>query len=72
MIYNNSNEILNDIRIIMKENKISINELSDRLNKSQPATSQLFRMKNISFDTLKEITEAIGYDIEINFIEKST
>lgn len=70
MIYRNSSEITNNIRAIMKEKEITINELSERLNKSQSATSQLFRMKNISFDTLREITEAIGYDIEINFIEK--
>lgn len=70
MIYRNSNEITNNIRAIMKEKEITINELSERLNKSQSATSQLFRMKNISFDTLREITEAIGYDIDINFIEK--
>lgn len=70
MIYRNSSEITNNIRAIMKEKEITINELSERLNKSQSATSQLFRMKNISFNTLREITEAIGYDIEINFIEK--
>lgn len=72
MIYNNSNEILNTIRKIMKEEKITINELSNKLQRSQPATSQLFRQKNISFDVLKEIAEAIDYDLEINFIKKTT
>ncbi len=69
MIYNNSNEITKAIRTIMKEKKITINELSQRLNKSQSATSQLFRMKNISLDTLNDISNAIGYNIDINFIE---
>ena len=69
MIYNNSTDLMKSIRLIMKEKSITINELSEKLNKSQSATSQLFRMKNISFDTLKEITDAIGYSIDIDFFQ---
>ena len=68
MIYENTYSILNEIRKIMKENKITIKELSEKLNKSQSATSGLFRMKNISLETLNEIVTAIDYKIEINFI----
>lgn len=72
MIYNNTNETLNTVREIMKKEEISINDLSNKLQRSQPATSQLFRQKNISLNVLKEIAEAIGYDLEINFIKKTT
>ena len=66
MIYNNSNEILEQIRKIMKTNNITMNELARRLNKSQPATSGLFRMKNISYEKLKEITDALDCQLDIN------
>lgn len=67
MKYNNSTEILLEIRKIMKTKGISVNELANRLNRSQPATSGLLRMKNVSLDTLKEIAEAINCEIEIEF-----
>lgn len=68
MIYENTNQILSEIRKIMKENKISMNELAQRLNRTQPATSGLFRMKNISLDSLEEIANALDLKIDISFI----
>jgi DNA-binding Xre family transcriptional regulator len=70
MIYTNTETLTNEIRKIMKTKKITVNELSKRINKSQSATSHLLSMKNISFDTLLEIAEAINCNIEINFIDK--
>ena len=43
MIYTNTNDLLIYIRQQMLARKISIKELSDRMNKSQSATGQMFR-----------------------------
>lgn len=70
MKYNNTPEQLNEIRKIMKQENIKIKDLSEKLNKTQAATSGSLKMKNISLDSLKEICDAIGYDIYIEFKKK--
>ncbi len=71
MIYQNTNELLKYFKEIMKSKGIKIKDLAQKLNKTQAATSGLLNMKNISLDSLHEISNAINYDVEINFIEKS-
>lgn len=63
---------LNEIRKIMIESNINIKELSQRINKSQSATSGLLRQNNISIEMLDTICQALGYEIEINFKKKIT
>lgn len=70
MIYTNTKELFTEFRTIMKSENITVNELANRLNKSQPATSGILRMNNISLNSLDELANAINYDLEINFIKK--
>lgn len=70
MKYSNTKELFTELRILMKTENITVNELANRLNKSQPATSGVLRMNNISLNTLNELANAIGYDLEINFIKQ--
>lgn len=70
MIYTDTKCLFSDFRKVMKTENVTINELSNRLGKSQPATSGLLRMNNISLNSLLELTNAINYDLEINFIKR--
>lgn len=68
MIYTNTNDLLIYIRQQMLARKISIKELSDRMNKSQSATGQMFRQSNITLESLNDICSSLGYQLEINLI----
>lgn len=70
MIYNNTEEIFLYIRKLMLTEKITITELAKRLNKSQPATSALLKQKNVSLDTLKDICDALGCNLDINISKR--
>ena len=58
------------IRKIMVDEKISVRELSEKLGKSQSATSGLLNQKNISLEMLDTICEALGYYLDINISKR--
>ena len=64
----NTNDLLIYIRQQMLARKISIKELSDRMNKSQSATGQMFHQNNITLESLNDICNSLGYQLEINLI----
>ena len=68
MIYTNTNDLLIYIRQQMLARKISIKELSNRMNKTQSATGQMFRQSNITLESLNDICNSLGYQLEINLI----
>ena len=68
MIYTNTNDLLIYIRQQMLARKISIKELSNRMNKSQSATGQMFRQNNITLESLNDICSSLDYQLEINLI----
>lgn len=63
----NSQEILLELQAIMLKTKISKKDLADRLNITQSAISSRFNQKNISIDTLLELCNAIGVNMNIDF-----
>ena len=68
MIYTNTNDLLIYIRHQMLARKISIKELSYRMNNSQSATGQMFHQSNITLESLNDICNSLGYQLEINLI----
>lgn len=68
MIYSNAEKVLIYIKQQMLAEQITIKDLAIRMNKSQSATSQLLRQKNISLETLNEICKAINCQLEINIV----
>lgn len=68
----NSQEILLELQAIMLKTKISKKDLADRLNITQSALSSRFNQKNISIDTLLELCNAIGVDMQVNFLPSDT
>lgn len=71
MIYSNTQDVLIYIRKQMLEDKITIKDLSIRMNKSQSATGQMFRQDNISLELLNDICKALDYKLEINIFNKT-
>ena len=66
MIYTTTENLMNEIRMLMVKENVNIKELSIRLGKSQSATSGLLRQSNISIEMLNAIYNALGYNLEIN------
>lgn len=71
MIYTNTKNILIYIKQQMLAKEISIKDLSLKMNKSQSATGQMLRQKNITLDSLNDICQALDYQLEINIVENN-
>lgn len=65
MKYINTPELLKMIRANMIKDDIKIKDLATLMDKSQSAASSIMRQENISLDSLKEICDALGYDLDI-------
>ena len=49
----------------MIKDDIKIKDLATLMDKSQSAASSIMRQENISLDSLKEICDALNYDLDI-------
>ena len=65
MKYINTPKLLKMIRANMIKDDIKIKDLATLMDKSQSAASSIMRQENISLDSLKEICDALNYDLDI-------
>ena len=68
--FTNAEELYIYFRQIMLYERITVKDLANKMNKSQSAVSMAFKQKNCTTDTLREMAEAIGYDLIIDFVPK--
>lgn len=71
MIFNNSKDILKQIRHIMLDQDISITELAKKMNKSRSAVSAVLKQSNISFNMLIDICNTLDLKLDITFIDST-
>lgn len=71
MICYSSKELLAEIKKYMDINDIQMKTLAANMNKSQQSVSQFFQNGNPKISTIFEICNALGLNIDINFINKS-
>lgn len=65
-VYHTSKELLAEIKRYMDIEDIQVKDLAVRLNKSSQSVSQYFKHGNPSCNTLLDICNALGLQIEIN------
>ena len=65
MKYTNTPELLKMIKVKMINDDIKIKDLAVSMGKSQSAASSIMRQTNITLDSLKEICDALNYDLDI-------
>lgn len=70
MINANSQELLLELQAIIVKKQISKKLIANKLHISPSALTSRFNQKNISIDTLLELSKAIGVDMVINFLPK--
>ena len=64
--------IENTIRKIMIDEKITVTELAKRIGISTSNLSNKLRRNNICPNDLEKIAEALGYELNIEFIKKES
>lgn len=69
----NKNVSAEKLRIAMvKEGDIKLTELARRIEKSAPNVSNKFKRNNFNEAELRELANALGYDLEITLISRET
>lgn len=53
------------VREIMKEQEVGVSQLANRLNRKQPATSNLLAQENIGIAKLNELLRVLDYKVII-------
>lgn len=71
MLCNNTQAIFKQIRHIMLDKDITITELSNRMQKSTQAVSNVFRQDNVSINMLLDICNALNIELDISFIDST-
>ncbi len=66
MTYHTSKELLAEIKKYMDLEDIQVKDLAARLNKSSQSVSQYFKNGNPNCNTLLDICNALGLQIEIS------
>lgn len=68
-MYNTDNKINKALKIAMIQHNITNNELSERMQKSKQATSNLLKQDNYTLDTLDSLLNALGYKLKLTFVD---
>ena len=70
MICNNTKELLAEIKKYMVLHDIQIKDLAINMGKSHQSVSQIFKNGNPKSNTLFEICDALGIEMDITFVDK--
>ena len=59
------------LKILLDRKNISYSDIARKINKSPQSVAQIFKSDNVSLEKLKEISTAAGFDLVIDFKEKT-
>lgn len=60
------------IRIAMINKNISLNELAEKVETSSQNLNNKFRRDNLSENDIRNMADALGYDVKISLIDRET
>ena len=60
------------IRIAMINKNISLNELAEKVETSSQNLNNKFRRDNLSENDIRNMADALGYDVRISLIDRET
>lgn len=63
-------DICKEIKKMLIDNDMTQTELANRIGTSQGNLANKMKRNNFSVNEMKEIAEALGYDLEIKFVKK--
>lgn len=65
MVCNTPEEVMMEIEVFMTRHKIKKQELASLMNKQKQSVTQIFDHRNPKLDTLFQICDALGIEIEL-------
>lgn len=65
-------DISKEIRKLLIDENMTLTVLADKLNVTQPNISAKFKKNDFRISELTSIAEAIGYEVNISFVKRST
>lgn len=71
MKYNKNDNIVDMLNCIINIEDISKDELARRIGTSPQGLNSIFTKKNINLDDIKRIADALGYDVEIELVNRN-
>lgn len=71
MKYNKNDDIVDMLNNIINLEDISKAELARRIGISPQGLNAIFTKKNINLDDIKRIADALGYDVEIELVNRN-
>lgn len=67
MIYKNNRQLVNAVKKLMLDENVKQVNLSEKIGCSKQRVAQIFNKKNLSFNDIKILLEAMQYDLVIEF-----
>lgn len=70
--YECNNEIKKTIKQLSIQEEIPISKICETLKILPQSYQNIYKKQKLSFIDIQEILDVLGYDLEINFIKKTT
>ena len=71
-IFESNEQLIKRIKILFMEEDTSAKKVAEKIGTSQQNISKKLNKKSMDFDTLHEILDAMGYDLEFNFKKRES
>lgn len=65
--YTSNDQLISELKKLMKEEKITQQQIADALGISRQAVRKIFIKKNFSFQDAQKILDIMNYSLDINF-----
>ena len=65
--YTSNDQLISELKKLMKEEKITQQQIADALGISRQAVRKIFTKKNFSFQDAQKILDIMNYSLDINF-----
>lgn len=68
MQYTSKEQLIIEFKKLLLEKQISQKEVAERLGITPQSFTKIINKQNFSFDDMKKLLNAIGYDMEVTFV----
>lgn len=71
MLYKDSEQVKDFIKLLMTTEKVTYRELADRVGTSQQNLYKILNKNQLKFDDVKKVCDALGYKFSFNITNES-
>lgn len=70
MIYTNSENLMNEYRKLLIDNKLKHGDIASKLDMSKQNFSKYLKKDKPTFSDIQRLLDIIGYDLQIDFVKR--